>query len=169
MRFLVFYWYNPSFNSSVEFCFFSLLTIKKGDSFHFYGICIQCVSQHVPQKHKRKLYIWIYQNRRMLCVEGISEDQFLIPLLWAETPPTRLHWVKAPVQCGFQRFEAPQLLRAAFQCLITLMKNNFFPMPDLNQAPSTWKPLPLILWLHVFIKSLSSDLLEAPSNTGRLL
>ena len=55
------------------------------------------------------------------------------------------------------------------QGLTTLTVKTFFLMSNLNLPSLSSKPSPLVLSLHVLVKSPSPALLQAPSGTGRLL
>jgi len=55
------------------------------------------------------------------------------------------------------------------QGLTTLTAKNFFLRSHLNLPSFSLEPFPLVLSLHTLVKSPSPALLQAPSDTGRLL
>jgi len=69
-----------------------------------------------------------------------------------------------PFQPGLEHFrEAASIpcLCSLFQCLNSLIVNNLFLISNLNVPSCSLKPLPLVLSLHVLVKSLSTVFLQA--------
>jgi len=52
------------------------------------------------------------------------------------------------------------------QCFTTLMGKNFFLISNLNLPSFHLEPFPLVLSLHLLVKSPSPSFLSAPSGTG---
>ena len=98
----------------------------------------------------------------------------LIPtsLSWAGTPSTRPGCSK-PIQPGFDHFQGGGIHSfSGWPAPVPHHPHSKECLPyisNLNLPSCSLKPLPLVLSLHVLVKSASPSFLYAPSGTGRLL
>lgn len=93
---------------------------------------------------------------------GLAWIQFQLCCLCAGTSPTRAGCLNLALNTSSNEISTASLGNL-FQCLTTLIVENFFLMSDLNLPSFSLKPLPLVLSLHFSDKKVSPHLLrQAP-------